>query len=85
MNSTVRNDRLPVDVLDNLICKINPENDFKVEKKPQIGFKSEIKVENYDDLNDPIYKESVSIHLFSLNSYEGYHLSKMSCGKKPWG
>ena len=58
---SVRIERLPAHVLGKSFCKINPENKFVAQKNQNEDIKSEIKVENHDNLDDLIYKESVSI------------------------
>ena len=47
----------PAHVLDKPFHKIPQEN----AENQDFSLKSEIKVENHDDLDDPIYKDSVSI------------------------
>ena len=64
MKSSPRNDRPPAHVLDISIHKIPPESDFVVQNGQKVDIKSEIIIEDHDDLNDIIYNDSVSIHLF---------------------
>ena len=61
MKSSPRNDRPPAHVLDIPIHKIPKESDFVGQKA---DIKSEIMIEDHDDLSDIIYNDSVSIHLF---------------------
>ena len=56
--------RPPAHVLDISIHKIPPESDFVVQNGQKVDIKSEIIIEDHDDLNDIIYNDSVSIHLF---------------------
>ena len=55
---SVQIERLPAHILVKPFYKVPQEN----AKKRKVDIKSEIKVENHDDLDDPIYKDSVSIH-----------------------
>ena len=64
MKSSPRNDRPPAHVLDISIHKIPPESDFVVQNGQKIDIKTEIIIDDRDDLNDIIYGDSVSIHLF---------------------
>ena len=56
---SVKIDSIPAQTLDELFCKRNPENNFMLQNQ-QINLKTEIKIENHDDLDDPIYKNHVS-------------------------
>ena len=64
MKSSPRNDRPPAHVLDISIHKIHKESDFVEQNGQKVDIKSEIIIEDHDDLNDIIYNDSVSIHKF---------------------
>ena len=61
--------RLPADVLDKPFYRINLESDFGVQGLKKLDIKNEIKIENHDDLDDPIYEDSVSILCFDFLSF----------------
>ena len=63
---SVKIERLPVHILKNLLGKINPENNHDLQKQQNKYIKTEIKIENHDNLDDPIYKDSVSFFFSSL-------------------
>ena len=44
----------------NLLGRTNPEKNHDLQKQQKKYIKTEIKIENHDDLDDPIYKDSVS-------------------------
>ena len=57
---SVKIDRLPVHVFKSLLGRINLEKNHDLQKQQNKYIKTEIKIENHDDLDDPIYKDSVS-------------------------
>ena len=60
---SVKIDRLPLHILKNLLGRTNPENSFDLQKQQNKCKKAEIKIESNNDLDDPIYKDSVSFFL----------------------
>ena len=56
---SVKIDSIPAHTLDKLFFRINPENNFVLQTQ-QLHLETEIKIENHDDLDDPIYKNHVS-------------------------
>ena len=59
-----RFDRLPTHILDESFNEILAENDHMGQNKLIVDIKSKIKVENHNDLDDEIYKDSVSINQY---------------------
>ena len=64
---SVKVERLSVHILKNLLGRISPEKNHDLLKQQNKYIMTEIKIENHDDLDDPIYKDSVSFFYFFLS------------------
>ena len=60
---SVQIERLPAHILVKPFCKVPQQN----VKKRKVDIKAGIKKENHDDLDEPIYKDFVSIFMSFIN------------------
>ena len=61
---SVKIDKLPSHNYDKSFGGRNSEKDIKLKEQQNFHIKTEIKIENHDDLDGPIYKDSVSFFYY---------------------